>query len=65
MKRFAILAGIAASLPGAALAHPGHDGALGHLHAWDLGLALLAVLAVGGAAYAGRRTLAKNRKHRR
>ncbi len=65
MKRLAILTAFAATLPGIALAHPGHDGALGHLHAWDTGLALLAALAIGGAAYFGSRALAKNRNRRK
>jgi hypothetical protein len=65
MKRLATLSMLAAAMPGLALAHPGHDGALGHLHEWDLGLALLAVLAIGGAAYFGSRALAKNRNHRK
>jgi hypothetical protein len=61
-----IMAGAAvAALPGAALAHPGHDGGLGHLHEWDLGFAVLAALAVGGIAYLGSRALAKNRKRRK
>ena len=65
MKRLATLTTLAATLPGLALAHPGHSGALGHLHAWDTGLALLAVLAAGGIAWFGRRALAKTRKHRK
>ena len=65
MKRLATLTALAAALPGVALAHPGHDGALGHLHAWDTGLAVLAVLAVGGVAYFGSRAWAKNRNNRK
>ena len=65
MKRLATLTAVAAALPGLALAHPGHDGALGHLHAWDTGLALLAALAVAVMAYLGLRARAKNRQHRK
>ena len=65
MKRLATLTVVAVVLPGVALAHPGHDGALGHLHAWDTGLALLAALAVGGVAWLGSRALATKRNRRK
>ena len=62
-RSLAMTAGVAtATLPGLALAHPGHDGALGHLHAWDIGLALLAAIAIGGIAYWGARGRARARK---
>ena len=62
-RGLAMTAGVAtATLPGLALAHPGHDGALGHLHAWDIGLALLAAIAIGGIAYWGARGRARARK---
>ena len=35
-----------------ALAHPGHGGALGHLHGWDWGNLLLVVAIAGVAALA-------------
>ena len=65
MKRLASLTTIAAVLPGAALAHPGQGGVLGHLHAWDTGLAVVAALAIGGAAYFGSRALSKSRNRRK
>lgn len=48
MKKLAAL-GLAslAVLPNEALAHPGHDGGLGHVHAETIGLAI--VMAIGVA----------------
>jgi hypothetical protein len=42
--------------PTLALAHPGHGAPVFHSHAWEIGLALVAAIVVGGLIIHFRRT---------